>query len=481
MPNFNFRLLASTADSGEDFLGNKYRSVVTRNVVDSISTLATDQVNSYWLSKPNPSKFAVECLYFDVSGLEGRSTVIDRILLDPITPGVYFNVYYSDDGEAGTTEEEWEQKLWQPIGQIFKAERRQEHALPEPITAKYVCLEFTHLQAQYYSPGTFHEPTPYKKHPKWVLDYFLARLEQEQTTTDPYVSRRVNVVYDALDIGFNYYLDDLGQDPTDPESLTQTSAFAAFMNNRDDVSDRVSPETLDSIKLALKPYTSAPGNFANGLDYILGMYAENAVESTYSVEKIQPLKADTTQVSTLNRDSLVIEQNYPVMFFFLRCRHGYRQVQANFESDRGYFAGIRELAFTRDQYATISDNQMYVETLIDSANVIRNDFIPEGPPRSLGRTNTGLLQGVFLSSIAPATAFGTPTLTPGVSVRQVNGVSSGEAFGTFAILPDQVISVSSVFNTSTVSEVTIYNHHLIAEPWPVEPSETFGEITVVME
>lgn len=374
-----FRLLTNTADSGIDFLGNRYRSIVTRNNPKLLDSGA--DANAYWLSKPNPSKFAVESLYFDMQSVDG-SAITDRILVDPITPGVLFHLYYSDEGNPGSSISEWENKLWTPVSHTFKASRREEHALPQPITARYIKVEFSHLQAQHYSPGTYHQPTVYKKHPKWVLDYFLARMASDD---DPFIARKVAVVYDAFDIAFNYYLDDLHQDPIHPEQLSQdTGALSAFLSDRQDLSDQVDSQTLDHIRASLDSYRQSPGLLAKGLNYLPSLYTQTT-DTNYPVERIMRQVANTSQVSTLDRSPLIVEQNFPGLFFYLRSRHKYRELSASFEEDRAYFVGIRELAFTRDHYAVASDNSLYVETLSDYANVIRNDFIDQNyPPRKLG-------------------------------------------------------------------------------------------------
>jgi hypothetical protein len=82
-----------------------------------------------------------------------------------------------------------------------------------------------------------------------------------------------------------------------------------------------------------------------------------------------------SDVSTLNRDQVVLEQDYPVMFFYLTARHKYREVQAPFSHDRAYFVGIRELSFIRQHYATATDDRLYVESNVDTANAERNDFL----------------------------------------------------------------------------------------------------------
>jgi hypothetical protein len=380
-----FRLLADVADSGEDFLGNKYRSVVVRNEPTRIDTQRLDQANAYWLSKPNPSKFAVESLYFDLRQLEDRPSVVDRVLIDPVTPGVLFHIYYSNDGAAGTNDAEWEDRLWSPVAKTFKAARRQEHALPTPISAKFVKVEFSHLQAQHYSPGTFHQSTVYKKHPKWVMDYFLARLTAEAVTNDPYIARRVGVTFDAFELAYSYFLDDLRQEPLHPENLSPQTQLTGFLVDRQDKSDQVDPATLQQIKLSLKPYTDHPGARGKGLNYLPALYTEVSTENNYPVERVIPAKANTVEVSNSNRTPLVIEQNYPAMFFYLTARHKYREVSASFVDDRAYFVGIRQLAFTRDIYTIPSDQEVYVDVLDDFTNVVRNDFVEDGnPPQILG-------------------------------------------------------------------------------------------------
>lgn len=364
-----FRLLTFSADSGQDFLSNRYRSLVRRSPVSAVTTVATDNPDSFWLSKPNPSKYAVESLYFDVSNLEDPS-VVDRVLIDPITPGPYFTIYYSSEGEPGISDNDWEQKLWTPVAQQFRMERRTEFALPAPITARYLKVEFSHLQAQHYSPGTFAQPIRYKKHPKWVLDYFLARLGDPGD--DPFVARNVQVVYNTLNIGYDYFLDDLHQDPKAP--IPSESQLSNFLLNRSDESDQIDHKTLVQLQTDLAPYLRQPGARSPGTDYLPSAYGP-PLATEYSVERKQPLRADVTQVSQLDRNNLIVEQNTPVMFYYTTCRHTYRELEASFVNDRAYFVGIRELAFIRDHYTAPSDTETYVDNLGDTQNVVRNDFL----------------------------------------------------------------------------------------------------------
>lgn len=384
---FMFRVLALTADDGIDFLGNEYRSAVSQNDASNISTASGSDPDAYWLSKPSPSKFAVESLYFDMRKTHVRydgssveetvvaddPVVVDRVLVDPVTPGVYFNVYYTEEGGLGTHEEEWENKLWTRIPQTYRMERKETHVFPEPIKARFLKIEFSHLQARHYAPGNFQQPIRYKKHPKWVLDFFLARLQ----TDNVFLAERVSVVYDAIDLGYNYYLDDLGQEPQTTIDVSDTivSELSSFLHNRNDASDRVDPTTLEKINLALAPYRDHPA-LRGPASTLLGEYARQTVDPNqdYSVESSRSTATPTADVSSLNRDRVVIEQNYPVMFFYLTCRHKYREVEALFSYDRAYFVGVRQIAFLRDNYMTAFDTSMYIEPAADTQNIERNEF-----------------------------------------------------------------------------------------------------------
>lgn len=367
--NLLYRVLSASADSGVDFLGNSYRSMVSRNAVDTLSTIATDQVNNFWLSKPNPTRFAVESLYFDVRDGLNHATVVDRVLVDPITPGVYFTLYYSEDGSPASSEDGWEAKVWTPVYQIFKAARRQEHALSAPITAKYIKVEFSHLQPQFYAPGTFQQPITFKQHPKWVLDYFMVR---EAATDEGPLNSRVRVVFDAMELAYHYYLDDLRNDPAPPLSYA-----AEYMSDRTDKSDDVDRQTLDRILTIMKPYTRQPAERLRGVDSIVQAYSELSRSAGYPVESITRDVAVTTAAMSLEKMALIRDNNMPVTFFYIPAAHGYRVATATLATDKAFFVGVRELAFTRDHYTVASDQSLYVENLSDFTNVVRNDFIEQ--------------------------------------------------------------------------------------------------------
>lgn len=364
-----FRIMGATADSGTDFLGNLYRSVVRKSGVDNASTF-TGTEDAFWLSAPQPSRFAVVNTYFDWAG---ESRVIDRLLVDPITPGVFFNVYYSNDGAPATSDAGWDGKLWTRVHKTFQALRRETHALPQPITAKYVKIEFTHLQARHYSPGNFQQEITYRKHPKWVLDYFLLRLQSKLSLgEDLFVPRAVDVEFDALDLAYNYYLDDLRQEPDEPIQAPTGFEANSFLKITD-LGASVDQFTLSQIRYSFDQFKTNPTFFAK-LNYLPSIYTRDTAAPLYPVEADTPRFEREAFVSTLNRDAVVYEQAWPVMFFFVTCRHAYRVLRAPLTHDRAYFVGVREIQFERDNYTKAYDQSLYIEDVGDTVNVERNDF-----------------------------------------------------------------------------------------------------------
>jgi hypothetical protein len=302
--------------------------------------------------------------------------VIDSVVLDPITPGVAFNIYYTNDltgtPEGGEmTEEEWEQKLWVHIPQSFVTSVKTTYVLPEPITAKFIKIEFSHLQARPYEPGDYQKPTGYKLFPDWVATPFLAEL-----SLPAFTSKRVGVVYDALELGYKPLLEDLIQGPSSPEHPTPTPSIAPPASNR------VDPETLRRIETTLNTYLKPPAARANPLTLLGARAATNANNApSYPVEGEPQFRNNTTiAVSGLDRQAVVLDESIPVLYFWVTCRHEYKELNALFENDRAYFAGLKELAFLRSQFSVTADTNIYVEAGTDDINTERSDFNVETFP-----------------------------------------------------------------------------------------------------
>lgn len=366
--SLRFRILAGIADDGIDFLGNNYRSVLVRN-----SNRNAGSGDGFWLSKPNPSRFAVESLYFDLR--DGQDpVVVDQLLLDPVTPGVWFHVYYSNDPIPGADESSWNNLLWERVPATFLAARKDRHTLPRPITAKYVKIEFTHLQGKYYSPGNFQTPTIYKKHPKWVFDYFM-QVYADQVSAGKYVKNVSYLRYDLMQLAYNYFLDDIRNQFSSfdvVDNRPNADIVNQFNSAQSSLADQVDPDTLFKIKTLFRPYLKRP--FDLGKDGNI-LYDYGFTDDTdYPREQIARQRAMTTEVSSLDRELVLVEKNFPVMSFPIECRHRYRVASASYSQDLAYYAGVKEIAFLRDHYASKNDNSAYIESAGDNINVESNDF-----------------------------------------------------------------------------------------------------------
>lgn len=373
-----FRLIGTVVDEGTDFLGNPYRSAIRRNTGEFVQSTYGEESDTYWFSKPNPSRFAVETLYFDVRDDDGNAQVIDQVYVDPVTPNVYFNVYYSDDGGPVTEVTAWEEKLWTHIPKQFKMVKQENHTLPKPILTKYLAIEFSHLQPRAYAPGFFQQPISYKKHPRWVLDYFLARTELDQFTSQGsgFIPRQIGITYDAIDLAYNYRLDDLSQEPDQIVIIDPSQRNRAIAElNTSDTSDVADSASLDQLKLVFAQFQRHPA-FNSNVRYLLSDSIQTLVDN-YPVElpDLLPPQYDVSALRNINRDAIIFEAGMPIMFFFLTCRHRYKEVTAQLSHERAYFAGVRQISFSRERYTVANDTNRYVETMGDDVNMARTDFV----------------------------------------------------------------------------------------------------------
>lgn len=378
--SLRFRILSTAPDSDRDCTGSLYRTVAIVSDPESIKTSVGDLEDAYWLSGPNPSQFACESLYMDISE-DSEASVVDHLVIDPVTPGVYMNIYYSNDPAPGISTEEWDGLLWTPIAKQFLLRRKESLALPEPITAKYIKLEFTQLQPVWYSAGTFQHPTQYRKHPSWVWNYYLCLYEELRSATLEEASL-INVTYNALDLAYNYYLDDIRQDdpeaPTTVESAEGVSLLSKALTKGDEEDEsQVDATTLAKINLSMQRFRQQPAKQGSFGSLLQGLVGSTTEVNNYPTEGQVFTSANTSQVSTLERDNIIVEKQFPVTQFYIECRHYYSIAEAEFEEDRAYFVGLKEVAFTRDHYESRFDNELYIDVAGDSLNIERNDLDSE--------------------------------------------------------------------------------------------------------
>ena len=359
--------------------------------VDGMAFLEGSYTGSYfdgsfeganWIGTPDSSESILE-IGTTSAGLDDVAAVIDSVLVDPVTPGVFFHIYYTNDTNdpfiAPSSEAEWDNLLWTKVPGTFQANKREYHALPAPITAKFIKIEFSHLQAKSYSPGDFAKPVSYKKHPKWVLDYFAARLNARNALEAKLMHQRVGVVFDGYDLAYNYYLDDLNQEPDQPvEEAGKINVLDEYLNTEDTFIDEVDPVTANKIKLAFEPYKTslAQWNTNNLLGQVVSI--TTPITGVGSEVPLEVNRVNDSDLLSLRNSDVAYENDFPAMFFFVTCRHKYREVKANFTHDRAYFVGIRQISFSRENYATQYDANQYIEPAGDLLNIERNDFVTSG-------------------------------------------------------------------------------------------------------
>lgn len=216
-----------------------------------------------------------------------------------------------------------------------------------------------------------------------MLDYFLLATEDANAAAeDRFVPRKVTVNYDAYTLAFQYYQDDLGSAVAPPPFLSAQDKgnVERFVGTRDDLSDVVDSTTRAQINTAMRPFLF-DARVRTTARTLLGevLTLDNSGHG-YPVESLASPTPVSAAVSSTDREVVVFEQSFPVMYFYLACRHRYRQVTAALDHERAYFAGVREVAFTRERYHIESDQPIYTETLGDYANAERNDFIRPSIP-----------------------------------------------------------------------------------------------------
>jgi hypothetical protein len=236
-------------------------------------------------------------------------------------------------------------------------------------------IELTNPQAQSYNPGDLHQPVSYQQFPTWITNYFAAN---NPTPIAP-VADIVNVQYDALSLAYQPFLNDLDQLPDSPVTIPDDiqNTLSNYWNSG--AASSIDAKTLGQIDIINK-FTKPLG--ASVSQNTLGLIASGLVADpasgllTVTEGSFQPTPLSTlSSVSSYQRDSVLSEQTLPDMYFFLTCRHGYKESTASFDNNRGYIFGINDVAFMRNNYTVASDTPMYIETGGDDTNIEFNDFM----------------------------------------------------------------------------------------------------------
>lgn len=386
-------------DTGTDILGNSY----TTSFIEYTPSNTIDALATYWSSKPNPSRNAVESLYFDLRtgshvgtqsyldtllglDLTNRSQtdmesfrsdgqVVDEVFIDPVIPGADMHFYYSNDNTPT-----WDEKLWVPIPRNYICKKGY-HPLPGPINVRFFKVEFTSLPAVPYQPVEYPAmpKVQYNVHPTWVTDYFDQVNPRDVPTTLMDIE---TVTFEPLDLfkkaddrmgqSFEQMRAELEKDHT-PEIKTQVEELLSMQIDQ-------SPQAKIEEKINYRSTVMWQNDIMRQLDptRALSRIATKArgdfSDTGFNAELGLPTYLPPIQASVSNLNDIAEEKTRPTYWFPRLCRHGYKVIEGSLSSKIAFMVSIRTIEFHRRNYAATIDEPVYIETLDDIAHVSLNEF-----------------------------------------------------------------------------------------------------------
>lgn len=373
-----FRIWSDVGESGKDIFGNEYREGVRRDAAENVND---DTIHTNWVSGPNPDPAAVECLYFDVRKFnedtaEWEPSIVDSLRVNPITPGVFMTVYYSNDNYRGNAPKTvdypngWEGLRWTPIippNHPYQLLREQTYTLPRPIRASFICLEFTSLQPLPYRLNEFIDlpAIRYKTFPESVYNR-IKNLPQQQGDMLPDNEEKVLINLFAL---FRN---------SDEFAYSATPNFITSGSNTESATPGTSvpidPRTLAQVYYmgTQMYYTSLPTK--TDRTSVLGSYVASAYSfGNQNYAQTELVNGGSTRQPTVSNTNERDVQAYQTQQEVVRPlwfpqieRHPYAVVYAKFRSQKAYFAGIAEVQFYRRDYTIERDDQRIHDVLADS-------------------------------------------------------------------------------------------------------------------
>jgi len=375
----------------EDFVPNFGVDVLGNSYTTDLKTYSANQAwdgeeNTYWQSQINPSRFAVESLYFDVSDNDEPS-LVDEVYLDPLTPECLMHIYYSNDD---SNSDNWDNKLWIPVPRHYLLTKGNVK-LFETIRTKYIKLEFTKLNVLPYN--TLSLPIElnktYRMYPSWVESYIFQT--QTMRPADPLTD---NSIYGEVNPSV-YNLGIVRPTVSKLEDEVPKTILNFIRENRKTttLSEYQVWKNPDTNKDAEKnPQTGQPINlYPNSNSNLYQQQILNTVKLKDLDAKWKYLrqrednnnwipewpiqKKYMVAVSTKDdRTPIVQEKNWPDMWFMRKCRHAYKIVQAPRTASVGYHVAIREVKFYKRDKTAKNDDISYVENILDEGNISKNTW-----------------------------------------------------------------------------------------------------------
>lgn len=359
-----YRIITDTGNYGKDLLGNEYREGTRYNSADQ----AIDgKLYTNWTCAPNPSQDGVEALYLDVRSLvagQYKSSVIDAIEVNTLTPGVKMNVYYSEQPMASPPDslKDWENILWTPIRSSFKLNDKQTIDFPYPVFANWICLEFYNLQPYAFSVSNYPilPEVEYKEFPIWVYNDNpepVATNDQAVLQKEVFVDYTIPEVFapkieNSQDGVVRVYADT-------PETLDQNISTKGF--------GEADPTVLSKVSFSKNPFVT-PSVKRVDTSTLLGnqvysQYINNDdVHYVYESQRY-PRIVESRSVSNVN-DRRVLARNSEIDLLFNRvCAHQYAVKRGRFNK-KAYNVSISEINLLRKDYSVEFDDETINDVLV---------------------------------------------------------------------------------------------------------------------
>lgn len=84
--------------------------------------------------------------------------------------------------------------------------------------------------------------------------------------------------------------------------------------------------------------------------------------------------APPVQKSVANLGNVADDLQQPILWFPRTVRHGYQLVEARFDNKIAYHVAISDVKFLRRDFSLKHDEEIYYETLEDSAHLTSNSL-----------------------------------------------------------------------------------------------------------
>lgn len=371
-------------DEGLDILGNAYYTQIDVSKF-APAKMIDNELDTFWQSQANPSRFAVECIYLDIRDDDGNPQLVDEIYIDPITHGSLMHIYWTNEDppetvpDASTTPLDY--RLWNPIPRHYILGKGY-HSLKRSIRAKYLKLEFTKLQpVPYEVQDTNFNSITYRTYPSWVFTYVTDLIDKRQDDSPFRFVDDNRVKINDTNLGL-LRPENLKVTEEAPESIEDFIIEDEVKNNlsvyqtwkgEEIVTDsvvtnnviNVYPNDLFQNDLAT---TLNLGLFLNGVLFNQGLDGIFITESTL-VDK--PL---IDYASRNDRTLVEEEKTFPDLWFPRVVRHGYKILEAERNYNMAFIVAIREIRLSRFDAESPRDLPFYHETLSDSFNIAKNTF-----------------------------------------------------------------------------------------------------------